>query len=538
MKRSAIFFFSSDPTAIFIEMRCNTSTSPSAIEQNHSTWHVIEAKSLYDAYTSSLDQRGIREKELYEMLAVESARKSLYDDVKELNDIKLARRHIQELDKRLANARLAVQIEDDSGRRSGRLASIAQTEVVKVEEEMRNAIATVEEKERPRPPPCYQCLTGLEILCDYDIACMKEYLKETPNIKVSFKKGSLPKHIAGLRGSEHAATPLWKAGGVVEILASEMLELEGWISSLAPREKIDAPEQDWKVKVRETIAGWKQIAMHCIGPTEQETLPNLKCIMQDQSAENEPTPLKRNSVGLAHPISEMELLQTAVSGVLGSLKAQLLELEETMRSISGLEHTSQLEEMASLHDSESEESIDENHQRQRWKTLIEKLNRIDTKKHAVVRHKMIDAITSARDAGQSKVVGELREALKKYRDGSAGAAKLAALEVLSRHGGIVSEKEPQEDMDTDDDLASVTASLSEGEDGRNESLLTEDAAALGACIDGSDDAGRDEWVEAVKNCKTISRFAALMQTLVQKAMEVLGKLEEGHDSLWSALALW
>jgi len=177
-------------------MRCNTSTSPSAIEQNHSTWHVIEAKSLYDAYTSSLDQRGIREKELYEMLAVESARKSLYDDVKELNDIKLARRRIQELDKRLANARLAVQIEDDSGRRSGRLARIAQTEVVKVEEEMRNAIATVEEKERPRPPPCYQCLTGLEILCDYDIACMKEYLKETPNIKVSFKKGSLPKHIA------------------------------------------------------------------------------------------------------------------------------------------------------------------------------------------------------------------------------------------------------------------------------------------------------------------------------------------------------
>jgi len=29
-----------------------------------------------------------------------------------------------------------------------------------------------------------------------------------------------------------------------------------------------------------------------------------------------------------------------------------------------------------------------------------------------------------------------------------------------------------------------------------------------------------------------------MQTLVQKAMEVLGKLEEGHDSLWSALAVW
>jgi len=28
---------------------------------------------------------------------------------------------------------------------------------------------------------------------------------------------------------------------------------------------------------------------------------------------------------------------------------------------------------------------------------------------------------------------------------------------------------------------------------------------LGACIDGSDDAGRDEWVEAVKNCKTIAR---------------------------------
>jgi hypothetical protein len=38
-----------------------------------------------------------------------------------------------------------------------------------------------------------------------------------------FKSKEIPKHLAGLRGSQHAVTPLWKAGGVIDILSSELV---------------------------------------------------------------------------------------------------------------------------------------------------------------------------------------------------------------------------------------------------------------------------------------------------------------------------
>jgi len=176
--------------------------------------------------------------------------------------------------------------------------------------------------------------------------------------------------------------------------------------------------------------------------------------------------------------------------------------------MSGVGHTLKFEELANSYESECEETKDEEKKGQGWKKLINGLNRIDTKKHAKVRHTIINAITVAREAGQNKVVAELRGALKKYRESAAGAAKMAALEVLSRHGSYdVSEKDQSDDVDIDDDATSDAASVSQGEgdDSRSDSLLGEEAAALGGCIDGSDDATRDDWVSAVKNCKTIAR---------------------------------
>lgn len=177
-----------------------------------------------------------------------------------------------------------------------------------------------------------------------------------------------------------------------------------------------------------------------------------------------------------------------------------------MREISGLRHTAALDDLASPFESDSEGSSFEESVRQTWKTHIEKLNRIDTRNHSLVRHTLIDSITAARESGQNKVVGELRGALKKMRETASGAAKIAALDVLNRHGGCHAyEKRLTEDLDMDDDAASNAGSVSVDEIGEDECLLSEDAAALGACIDGSDDAVREDWVEAVKGCKTVAR---------------------------------
>ncbi len=176
-----------------------------------------------------------------------------------------------------------------------------------------------------------------------------------------------------------------------------------------------------------------------------------------------------------------------------------------MREISGLRHTSMLHDLASSVESDVEGSLEDS-LRQTWKIHVEKLNGIDSRNHASVRHSLIDAITAARASGQLKVVCELRNALKKIRQSASGAAKSAALDVLSRHGGCqLQEKRQVEDIDVDDDAASNSGSVSIDEDVDNECLLSEDAAALGACIDGNDDASRDDWVEAVKSCKTVAR---------------------------------
>jgi hypothetical protein len=83
------------------------------------------------------------------------------------------------------------------------------------------------------------------------------------------------------------------------------------------------------------------------------------------------------------------------------------------------------------------------------------LESLDSRNHALVHHSLIDAITAARESGQQKVVGELHNALKKIRQSASGAAKAAALDVLSRHGGCqLHDKRQVEDFDVDNDAAS------------------------------------------------------------------------------------
>ena len=135
---NAVYFFNHDPDAIYVEVNkvpptvTDDSKLPADMLMKKYHWHVIETKSLFDAYTSSLDIRGKRESNLYDEMVGPagghySLKRGLYDDLKEKSEKAARVREREELDRRLANARIACQAEEEEGgRRSGRLQSRAQ----------------------------------------------------------------------------------------------------------------------------------------------------------------------------------------------------------------------------------------------------------------------------------------------------------------------------------------------------------------------------------------------------------------------------
>lgn len=132
---NAVYFFNHDPDMLYVEIsKPSTATVthlPSDVLMNRYSWHVIDTKSLFDSYASSLDIRGTRESDLYDALLGPvggycSLKRGLFDDLKEESDKAARLREREDLERRLANARIACQAEEEGGRRSGRLQSRAQ----------------------------------------------------------------------------------------------------------------------------------------------------------------------------------------------------------------------------------------------------------------------------------------------------------------------------------------------------------------------------------------------------------------------------
>lgn len=134
---NAVYYFNHDPDKLYVEISKPPPTAdddylPPDMLMKRYSWHVIETKSLFDAFTSSLDTRGKRESNLHDELVGPtgghySLKRGLYDDLKEKNDHAARMRHREDLNRRLENAKIAcLEEEDDGGRRSGRLQSKAQ----------------------------------------------------------------------------------------------------------------------------------------------------------------------------------------------------------------------------------------------------------------------------------------------------------------------------------------------------------------------------------------------------------------------------
>jgi hypothetical protein len=172
-----------------------------------------------------------------------------------------------------------------------------------------------------------------------------------------------------------------------------------------------------------------------------------------------------------------------------------------------------------------------------WKKIVNRLFRIPAKAHVKIRQVVVEAIAAARKAQQPHVVAELRSALLQFHPEAAGACKTATLEILERHGGY--DDADDEDDDDEEEIEEEDAPKEEDrpEEGVSSQLCAE-AVILNSSLDGQEDASRADWIDAVKRCKTISKFASLAAAFVRKATEKLEKLETENDKLSDILEVW
>ena len=236
-----VYWFRNDPDALFLEVnRSNT------INDITNSWHIIDTKALFDEYVSSLDIRGVRQHDLYEEMMGSSGsvslRRFLRDDNHKELIVAARKREIEDFERRLENAKLKCDAEEFGGRRSGRLAPNAKSELSKVMEEMEIATKRFEE-EMTEKPPDYISMTGIELLHKFE--------KET--------KGTF----------RCAHNWLDRSASFAQTIASEILDLESLCNDLIPWERSDCTRDSWRHKLISAVDSWNQGLTFHVGPKKQ-----------------------------------------------------------------------------------------------------------------------------------------------------------------------------------------------------------------------------------------------------------------------------
>ena len=223
------------------------------------------------------------------------------------------------------------------------------------------------------------------------------------------------------------------------------------------------------------------------------------------------------------------------------LQQPLLELEERVFEMTGLAMAARDADEADDNMSASGDNKEEARQeliQLAWKKIANRLLRIPAKGHVKIRQTVVEAIAAARKAQQPNVVAELRSALLQFHPEAANACKKATLEILDSHGGYDDaddEDDDEEEGETEEeDVPKVEDHPEEGVS----SQLCAEAVIMNSSLDGQEDASRADWIDAVKRCKTISKFASLAAAFVRKATEKLEKLETENDKLSDILEVW
>jgi len=532
---NAVYVFHHDPDAIYIEANApshtvSSSTSTTIQQQREKqhllgkSWHVIDNKNLFDDFISSLDVRGIRESELYEVMTSTSLRRNLFDDSKRSNMLIAKKREDEEFTRRLENARIACDTEEAGGRRSGRLASSAQDELVRIQEEMKISKITFE-AEWKEEPLSYHSLTGLEQL-------------------VEFESNSKDKN--------GGCSKLWNENGedsegMVGMIVSQMLSLEDLCNEIVSWEREDISREAWRSAILDVGSAWERGNSYQLGPKVNEMTDNSGVTSPGgfvprkklRRSDNSPT----NDLGLAHSTPSLSQVLSVVKGPLTDIESRIFTITGLQKAVQEVTDANDNMSVASnsSNDDLKKASMKVERARMAWKKKIFSLNSIPTKRAGAIRDILISAIAIARKGDLSDVVEDLRSALKLHRPGAAGRAKTEAMALLEKYGGYKKgeAKENVESLESENDL-SDTESLSDKVESTPLSLTFRCAEAmmLSGSLSGDSHADRMDWKDAVMGCKTVSRFSALAQALDHQANPILLKIIEDQERLMKAIQYW
>lgn len=174
-----------------------------------------------------------------------------------------------------------------------------------------------------------------------------------------------------------------------------------------------------------------------------------------------------------------------------------------------------------------------------WRKKAHLIKVTPAKKPGVIREALIQAIAAARKAHLGQIVSQLRSALLLYHSDAAGECKQAVIAILEEHGGYDPEDEDEEENNNNNN-EEETKSEGDAEEVETPvpSNLCFEAVSLLGSLGDDDKATRSDWTDSVRQCKSLTRFAALSTAFCRKATAILEKLMSERQSLEKALDRW
>jgi len=525
---NAIYFFRHDPTMLHIEQLKHSSV-PSEMKGlgaemiPFSSWHCIDTKPLFEQFLESLDSRGQREDELFKMCSSLTVLKRRLQDERKENTRAVAReREKEELERRLQNAKNACDAED--GRRSGRLASMAQDEFKKVEEEILqmakvHEIEERQEKQGREMASDYTLLTGLQMVTD--LFAGQRSTRSNKN------QGSDDQNEAALL----ANTPshkLWTderigGNGTLQILVENLLSLEDKCNDLSPWAREDMTRMAWRKQLSDASCAWAIDCVLQLGPPVDE---------EDSNEGNAQTsPFKKQKVD---PVS-LSSIVTTVKLCLKDLEMRIFDVSGKKKAIEEADTPVDEDEDAVSEEEDNEELIKRQNS---WKIKINALKRIATHRYGLTRDIIVAAITVARKSHLNQVAAELKTALQMLRPQSAGEAKMAAIKVLEKFGGYGGSGDEDEEVDFNELANAGDTTVKKDDEGAEiASMLCDEVIMMSGSVGGDNFADKSDWSDAIRDCKSVSRLAAILHIFLSKADHTLNKLKEERSLLDSILGL-
>jgi len=134
----------------------------------------------------------------------------------------------------------------------------------------------------------------------------------------------------------------------------------------------------------------------------------------------------------------------------------------------------------------------------------------------------------------------LKAALQLLRPGAAAEAKSTAIKVLEKYGGYDGSDDENDDVDFDEFAAANAgdANADDEADGAEiASFLCDEYRMISGSVGGDESAVTSDWRDAIKDCKSVSRLAVLLQSFLSKADDTLNQMKEERDNLDSILGL-